>query len=487
MELLKKVIRTFPFLRAVFLKTAGPLRHFAWRLKPTPRLTIDAVTPDMVPQPLEGYTDKPFYLPGETIGFHLKAELPQNQLQLQRNVGDQQWEEVAVHAFDTFPQPDVVEEAQNGCGWRVGWQFQLPPTANAGYYCALLTNPALEKPAEIHFLVGTASPISTVAVLAPVTTWLAYNAYGGQSLYRNAINEGLAPFVSGLRPNSALTYEANHPLQHNLRIEANIFHWFYQLYEADLYPDYYLEVHPNLFEKHQVLVLAYHAEYFSQKMYASLRNLIFQQRKSLLALGGNQVYWQVRWHQNFTKLECRKNGEFFQNETQRGCLWRHTPYPEAQLLGAQFSEPGMGTFAPYQVLEPDHWLFAGSGVKENETFGERGLDQLPICGDETDKTSWSTPVNTVILGKGLNKEDGKGTNVYSRTDTDWNGIGGGEITFTELSPSHAVLNTGSIQSGSGLGTDTVFTSLIQNFMRRYVRTATCGTTAEETAKAPSAL
>ncbi|GGK65537.1 hypothetical protein GCM10011405_11920 [Rufibacter glacialis] len=431
----------------------------------------------MVPQPLEGYTDKAFYLPGETVSFHLKAWQPQNHLRLQRNIADGEWEEIADHRFEALPQPDVLDEAQQGCHWSIGWQFTLPPTAAQGYYRAQLTHPSLEKPSEIHFLVGPASPIAKVAVLAPVTTWVAYNAYGGQSLYRNAISGDPVAFVSALRPNTALTYAPTQPVQHNLRLEAHLFHWFSKEYEADLYPDYYLEAHPKVFQNCQVLVLAYHAEYFSGKMYAALRDLVLWKHKSLVALGGNQVYWQVRWHQNFTQVECPKNGAFFHNEGQRGGLWRHTAHSEAQLLGAQFSEAGMGTFAPYRVLAPEHWLFAGTKRKEGELFGEQGLDGLPICGDETDKTTWSTPATTVILAKGLNKAETSGSNLYTKQDPAWNGAGGGEITYTPLSESHAVLNSGSIQSGSGLGTDAVFTVLMQNFMRRYAHTASGGTTA----------
>jgi hypothetical protein len=324
-----------------------------------------------------------------------------------------------------------------------------------------------------------------VAVLAPVTTWLAYNAYGGQSFYRNALGEGYAPFVSALRPNTALAYTCTHPLQHNLRIEANIYQWFSRHHSTDLYPDYFLEAHPELLANYQVLVLAYHAEYFSEKMYTALRNLVFQQKRSLLALGGNQVYWQVRWHRNFTQLECRKNGSFFQNEAKRGCLWRHTSHPEARLLGSQFTEAGMGTYASYQVLQPHHWLFEGTHVKKGDRFGEKGLDDLPICGDETDKTTWSTPVPTVVLAKGINKASNDEGTVYKNEGAACNGAGGGEITYTELSAEHAVLNTGSIQSGSGLGTDQVFTRLIKNFMQKYLHTSTGGTTSLGTAAAPA--
>ncbi|WP_207435609.1 N,N-dimethylformamidase beta subunit family domain-containing protein [Sabulibacter ruber] len=484
MRLARRVSHVFPALLPILLKTVGPLKHLLWRLRTRPTFTVDEVTPDMVPQPLEGYTNKLYYKPGETVSFHLKALQPQNQLLVQRYVAHGKWEDLAIHSFDELPQEETIDEAQSGCHWAVGWHYALAPESPAGYYRALLSSRALEQTSEIHFLVGSPVSGSKVAVLAPMTTWLAYNAYGGQSLYRNAIFDGYVPFASALRPNTALSYQCTTSYQHNLQIEANIFQWFSRHHQADLYPDFYLEAHPELFQEYEVLVLAYHAEYFSDKMYQALRELVFQKQKSLLALGGNQVYWQVRCHQNFTQLECRKNGSFFQNEAKRGCLWRHTPHPEAQLLGAHFSEPGIGTFAPYKVLAPFHWLFEGTETKEGDLFGEHGLDGLPICGDETDKTTWSSPAQTVVIAKGLNKTEATVPHTYVAGDPTWNGSGGGEITLTELSNKHAVLNTGSIQSGSGLGTDRVFTQLIQNFMQRYCRTSSGDTTSAGIAAAP---
>ncbi|WP_205502742.1 N,N-dimethylformamidase beta subunit family domain-containing protein [Rufibacter psychrotolerans] len=485
MKVAKRAGAVFRRFLPILLQTVGPLKHLLWRLRLRPLPAADQVTPDMVPQPLEGYSDRLYYKPGETVSFHLRALQPHNQLFLQRSIADGEWEDVARHTFQELPQPEALDEAQHGCNWTIGWQFTLPPHAPAGYYRALLTNPALKTAAEIHFLVGAATATGKVAVLAPVTTWLAYNAYGGQSLYRNAIYAGYVPFVSALRPNTALTYHGTSSLQHNLRIEANIFHWFSQHHQADLYPDYYLEAHPELFKDYQVLVLAYHAEYFSEKMYQALRELVLQDKKSLVALGGNQVYWQVRWHQHFTQVECRKNGRFFQNETKRGGLWRHTPQPEAQLLGAQFSEPGMGTYAPYQVLAPDHWLLEGTGTKAGDLFGQQGVDGRPLCGDETDKACWCSPAASVVIAKGLNPAQTDESGKFAEGDPTWDGSGGGEITVTELSPRHAVLHTGSIQSGAGLGLDAVFTQLVQNFMQRYGRTSTGGTTCAETVAAPA--
>jgi N,N-dimethylformamidase len=469
MSLLKRLLHATPALQKLAFRWTGPLRHYWWRMRLIKPTAPDPVTPDMVPQPLEGYAHQLFYTPGQTVQFHLKALQPGNELLLQRRTRAETWDLVADHTFHEILQAETLDESQQGCHWSVGWEYTLPDNQPQGYYRALLVNEGLSLSSEIHFLVGPSQATGKVVVLAPVTTWLAYNAYGGQSLYRNAVAAEPVTFVSTLRPNTALTYIRSNSHQHDLRIESHIYNWFAQHYQADLLPDYLLEAHPEKLTSYKVLVLAYHCEYFSEAMYQALQKLVWQQGKSLLSIGGNQVYWQVRWHQNFTQVECPKNGSFFQKSLKRGGLWRHTSTPESTLLGVHFTEAGMGTYALYQVVEPNNWLFENCEVKAGELFGQLGIDGLPICGDETDKTTGSSPENTVVLARGVNKTSATaGSDVYVADDKSWDGAGGGEITYTELSEQNAVLATGSIQSGAGLGVDKVFTQMIDNFMQRYL-------------------
>ena len=55
-----------------------------------------------------------------------------------------------------------------------------------------------------------------------------------------------------------------------------------------------------------------------------------------------------------------------------------------------------------------------------------------------------------MIAKGLNEDNG-----------------GADFILKEYAQDNAVLSTGSIQSGSGLGADTIFTKIIANFVERY--------------------
>ncbi len=63
---------------------------------------------------------------------------------------------------------------------------------------------------------------------------------------------------------------------------------------------------------------------------------------------------------------------------------------EANLLGVVCTETGIMTAAPYKVLKQDHWIFAGTGLKNGDLFGENCLQERingGASGHETDKIS----------------------------------------------------------------------------------------------------
>jgi hypothetical protein len=68
---------------------------------------------------------------------------------------------------------------------------------------------------------------------------------------------------------------------------------------------------------------------------------------------------------------------------------------EASLLGVVYTEEGVMTAAPYAVVEPDHWVFEGTGLTAaGDVFGESSFNErIPggASGHETDKRSPSSP------------------------------------------------------------------------------------------------
>lgn len=425
----------------------------------------DFLNYEFIPQMKAGdwdiYSNQLAHETGNDVSVYIRNTIPNNQLIIEKIIAPYEYEKVyESDVLSTIHQPITDYNAIKGCDWNTSLTLDTSIFKSSGYYRFWLSE---GKGNPFTIIVSDYSTTTDVAILAPCTTWVAYNPWGGKSFYKNGIDKNNVYFVSTQRPNSALEYNTKGNI-HDINVEANIFNWFTRHFKTTLYPDYILEKNPSQLLDHKLIVLAYHGEYFSEKMYKALRRLIQEKKKSFINLGGNQIYWKVKWHNNFTSLECRKNCAPFQDTYNFGGLWKNSPHPEKKLTGVVFSDEGTGTYAPYRVTDANHWLFEGSDVKNNDLFGIKGINEWGICGDETDKEydaiCIAKGVNTGTIGEGINYPDPQHT---------WDSKGGGALCVKEHSLSHATLATGSIQSGSGLGTDNVFTTVVKNFTERYIR------------------
>ena len=421
-------------------------------------------TPKSVETEYGAYCDRMFFELEEQVQLFISGPSGSVRIYIEKARGDYEFE--IIGSFDLAIQPQRTDNdpAVRGCGWELNHSVRLDSRFHQGYYRIRIEGSVFQF-LPVTFIIGNSNSNAEVIVLAPVTTWTAYNEWGGKSVYKNYLENKDVYELSTQRPNDALTYHGQENT-HDMPVEINIFRWFEEHFSTNLLPDYYLELHPELFDKAKVIVLAYHAEYFSRVMYENLREVV-NAKKSLIGLGANQIYWKVRWKDDFTSLSCRKNMTFFSNPLEMGGRWAYSTNPEGAFLGSRFTNTGMSTYAPYRVTDPAHWLFKGITVKQGQLFGERGINALPICGDETDKRSLFAD-NTEVIAKGLNPKQSECA--YDKYDGSarWDGKGGGELTLTMKSETHAILNTGAIQSGAGLGNDPVFTQVIQNFVERFL-------------------
>jgi hypothetical protein len=112
------------------------------------------------------------------------------------------------------------------------------------------------------------------------------------------------------------------------------------------------------------------------------------------------------------------------------------------------------TAAPYRVLSPSHWVFAGTGLQEGELLGLNSLhERVPggASGHETDKTNASTSPEAILLAKGINPDDG-----------------GAEMICLELENGGAVFSTGSITYPACLLVDDPLSRVTRNVVERFL-------------------
>lgn len=318
---------------------------------------------------------------------------------------------------------------------------------------------------SIPWVVAPSEPRAAVAVLAPTNTWNAYNKFGGRSNYINANqlpptptvfartdvgryvntllsehdwpNGEYAP-VSFKRPdplnNIGLGEQPDDPLRGRTQCGLAAAEWRFlswlerEGYAYDLYADGHLQDGTLDLDSYRVLVLSVHPEYWSRQMYAKVKDWVFERGGKLIYLGGNGLDCEVEFTDDDALVfhTYQSAGSSVENRMHR------TYEATSALLGVVYTETGAMTGAPYEVVAPDHWVFAGTGLRMGELFGlESQSERIPggASGHETDKRTEFSPPGTTLLAKGRNIDDGGAEMIYFGTPSGGEVFSAGSITW----------------------------------------------------------
>lgn len=342
------------------------------------------------------------------------------------------------------------------------------------------------------WIVAPKEPSAVVAVLAANINWNAYNNFGGRSNYIHADGFVPTPTVNARyelkrytdkrhllfsEPDyPPLSFDRPEPLNfipendritdpiegrsacHVAPAEWRTVGWLEREgYAYDLYAETQLDSGVLDLDQYKVLIISAHPEYWSAKMYYRLKEWVFERGGKLMYLGGNGLNCEVEFLDEYTmKVKNGDQGGGFSHLQKIGKESRFDlcHESEAKLLGVTCSETGIMTGAPYRALKADHWVFAGTGLKDGDIFGENCLHmRCPggASGHETDKMTVSSPAGCELLAKGLNPDDGGAEIVYHRTDS------GGEV-----------FAVGSISYPSALPVDHAISRITVNVLNRFL-------------------
>lgn len=385
--------------------------------------------------------------------------------------------------MQTLPDGHFVE---SGVGWDNGFgvhrQTILAPERSGLYYF----HAKGESGAFFSFplVVAPRKPLAPIAVLASTNTWNAYNPFGGRSNYILAARMPAEPIVNAKsdlpryrlqdygewksntsfdllsfdRPEPANLVpemdECSSPIEgrsacHLAPAEWRLLAWLErQGYAYDIYADHQLHTGLLPLANYRVLVLNTHPEYWSEDMYRRTRTWVAEGGK-LLYLGGNGVNCKVEFDCNDKCMRCL-------NTWPSGfdSRFHHAVESEASLLGVVYSDPGAMTAAPYEVLQPEHWVFRGTSVRVGDRFGRHTLHQRcagGASGHETDKVSAQSPQDLIVLARGCNPDEG-----------------GAHMIYYETARGGAVFSVGSITFPTGLLIDDTTSRITANALDRFL-------------------
>ena len=238
---------------------------------------------------------------------------------------------------------------------------------------------------EAHYVPLTVrddSAVGSLAVISAVTTWQAYNPWGGCSLYRCYDGPGRSTVVSFDRPYAA-TYNWGSAdyLTHELPLIALI-------EELGIDTAYItnIDLHTSgsgdgdeldsVLDGRTALLSVGHDEYYSTPMRETLERAR-DRGINLAFFGANAVYRHIRLEPNTEGLTLRQMPNYRRADDdpvteddpmQSTVQWRNPPLrrPESALIGVQYFAAGVKT--SLRVVNPTNWVFEGVKVRNGTRF-----------------------------------------------------------------------------------------------------------------------
>lgn len=299
-----------------------------------------------------------------------------------------------------------------------------PENWPTGVYVARLTTSGSGKQSYILFVVRDDSRAPDLLYQLPVTTYQAYNNWGGKSLYDfNSTSNAPAYKVSFNRPyarstNLAAAYGMGagefftnvQPVAEGLPISSA--GWNYNMvrfleqsgYDVGYITNIDAHASPNLLLQPRAFLSVGHDEYWSSQMRSSVQAA----RDAGVNLGffsANTCYWQIRMeaspatgvqnrvmvcYKGSYKADPYYNDGNSSNDKYVTNLWRSEPVylPESALLGVQYGIDPVD--ADIIVTNASHWVYSNTGLSNGSRLSG-------LLGYEVDQRTGYEPSNTTTL------------------------------------------------------------------------------------------
>ncbi|QSJ20778.1 hypothetical protein JYQ62_13525 [Nostoc sp. UHCC 0702] len=349
------------------------------------------------------------------------------------------------------PNPIVVQATGLiECNWQEAYVLKILNNSSdstewvSGIYLAKLTASKSKKQSYIIFVVRDDSRPSDILFQSSVTTYQAYNNWGGMSLYRWNSRGKQAYKVSFNRPyaaspNLAAAYgmgagEFLTNLQPKRRTssagwEYNMLRWLESSgYDVTYCTD--VDTHNNPLDiyttkpilfLHKVFLSVGHDEYWSAKM----RQNVETARDSGVSLGffsANTCYWQIRFEPSLITKEMSRTIVAYKenaaldpfardknpaNDFLVTTLWRSKPVnrPEEALIGVMYETFQVNADIVIDETAPD-WLLAGTqlsldnttkSVAKNSKLAVKEMRLQGLLGYEVDRMFRYGPSNIIRI------------------------------------------------------------------------------------------
>ncbi|MDM9382925.1 hypothetical protein QUB80_19715 [Chlorogloeopsis sp. ULAP01] len=403
---------------------------------------------------IEGYASLTSVNRGEKIKFFVNTKEPSYTIEIFRmgwygGAGGRQMAPAIARKAVKQP-PPIVDKATGliECDWLDPYVLKISSSQNdptiwaSGIYLAKLTASISGKQSYIIFVVRDDSRPSDILFQSSVTTYQAYNNWGGMSLYRWNSRGKQASKVSfnrpyAISPNRAAAYgvgagEFLTNFQPKRRTssagwEYNMLRWLEREgYDVTYSTD--VDTHENHLDPytgkpmlllHKAFLSVGHDEYWSWQM----RQNVEAARDAGVSLGffsANTCYWQIRFEPsritsgiNHTIVAYKENVALDPyardtdptNDYLITTLWRRKPvnFPEDALIGVMYETFQVNADIVFKQTAPD-WLLANTQLERsdhqallrlNYRESQKEMRLVGLLGYEVDRMFGNAPVNTI--------------------------------------------------------------------------------------------
>ena len=370
---------------------------------------------------IEGYADTTSARPGQTFTLFVACDAPSWHAEVYRmgwyggDLGrliltsgkiEKQWQ--FAPEVTTMPDDLGNDTKMRVAGWGPSLSLTVSDEWPPGSYLIKL----VASSGEAHYVPLTVrrdTAIGSLVVVSAVTTWQAYNPWGGCSLYECFDGPGRSTVVSFDRPYArSYNWGSADFLTHELPLIALIEELGIDTaYVTDI------DLHTSglgenddvdaVFADRTALLTTGHDEYYSTAM----RNTLERARAAgvnLAFFGSNAVYRHIRLEPNAGGVPYRQmpnyrlaSGDPLTDDDpeQSTVQWRNPPLnrPESALIGVQYFAAGVT--AALRVVNPSNWVFDEVEVRAGSTFKKLVSIEADGLGP-----SDATPENLEVLAAG---------------------------------------------------------------------------------------
>lgn len=342
---------------------------------------------------IEGYVSHQSIEAGETLKFFVST-LPQSDFMIDvyrlgyyDGTGARHLKRLGEFAGQTQPTPEMDPDNRiRECKWEVSAELQIPDNWTSGVYVGKLTtvpDDASQPYWQSYtiFVVRDDRPADVVFQVSD-NTWQAYNRWpANESLYtdpRGAHAPGVS--VSFDRPYGKYPQILDNPLSIGsgefLLWEFPLCYWLEQHGYDVTYISNSDVLRPESIERGKVFLSVAHDEYWDVRQFHRVKSAI-DGGLNVLWLGGNSVFID-------SPFSPSTSGQANRILTRRGCFGdlrqdevesysrifdtlQSTAPDERGIMGVRSVVPFNGG-GDWTCRQPDHWVFANSGMKEGDSI-----------------------------------------------------------------------------------------------------------------------